>query len=75
MAGRTPPSPWTGSTMIAHVVSSMAASNDARSLNVAYVKPGVMSPKPCWQALSGWPVALIAPTVRPWNDILAETMP
>ena len=63
LAGRIPPSPWTGSTRKPAVLSSTAASAASRSSNSTTVKPGSRGAKPSRSL--GWSVALIVAMVRP----------
>ena len=68
LAGRMPPSPWTGSTRKPAVFSSIAASAASRSSNSTTLKPGSSGAKP--SRIFAWLVALIVAIVRPWKALL-----
>ena len=64
-AGRTPPSPWIGSTMMPQVAGPIASRTAFMLLNGTWSKPSTTGPKPSrYWAL---PVAASVASVRPWN--------
>ena len=64
-AGRTPPSPWIGSTMMPAVRGPIASRTAFMLLNGTWSKPSTTGPKPSrYLAL---PVAASVASVRPWN--------
>ena len=64
-AGRTPPSPWIGSTMMPAVAGPIALRTAFMLLNGTWSKPSTTGPKPSrYLAL---PVAASVASVRPWN--------
>ncbi len=65
VAGTTPLSPCTGSSMMPTVLSLISASTEARSLSWAFGKPGTCGAKIVSQP--ALPDALMVASVRPWK--------
>src|SRR5581483_7793368 len=72
-AGRTPPSPCTGSSRIRPVSGRAAATSDSTSFSSAKETPGTSGSKAV--RFSGWPVAESEPSVRPWKEPASATIP
>ena len=68
----TPPSPCTGSTMMAPVLGPMAAAAASRSPNGTMSKPSAGSPKP--SRCLGFLAAAIVASVRPWKAPVKVTV-
>ncbi len=66
VAGITPISPWIGSSRMPAVCGVRTASTLARSLKVAFRKPGVAGSKPFFTF--SCPVAAMPARVRPWKE-------
>ena len=65
VAGSTPPSPWTGSSITATVLSVIRASTEAMSFSVAFGKPATCGANMVSQP--GLPLADMVASVRPWK--------
>ncbi|MNY40413.1 hypothetical protein D3C86_1751560 [compost metagenome] len=65
VAGITPPSPCTGSSMMPTVLSVISFSTEARSFSSALGKPGTCGAKMVSQP--ALPDALMVASVRPWK--------
>ncbi len=62
----TPVSPWMGSSMTPTVLSVISASTDARSLILAFGKPGTLGSNKSRNC--DLPDADIVASVRPWKE-------